>query len=147
MDVAERTMPHDLVAEKAVLGAILIRPLALREVADLVVSGDFYRDAHRQIYARMVDLDEAGTVIDLVTIRAALLRDGGLDEVGGPAYIASLTDGVPTSTNARHYAVIVREHALRRRALNIANKTMAAAYEADRPAADVAAEASDELLD
>ena len=76
----------------------------------------------------MVGLSERGQAIDLVTLRDELNRSGDLEEVGGPAYISALADGVPRSTNVEHYAHIVKEHATLRDLIHSANKIAAAAY-------------------
>ena len=102
-----RTLPHNLEAERSVLGAILIDNQTFN-VASAVIKGEaFFRDAHRRIFERMTDLAERSQPIDLVTLKEALERSGELEEVGGPAYIASLVDGVPRSTNIEYYAQIV----------------------------------------
>src|SRR5438046_9712370 len=99
---AERTLPHSLDAEKSVLGAILIHNEAFNHAAELIDSRDFFRDAHRRIFEKMIVLSERGDAIDLITLKDELARSGELDEVGGPAYIASLADGVPRSANIDH---------------------------------------------
>ena len=92
---SERTLPHNLEAEKSVLGAILIHNEAFNHAAELIDSRDFFRDAHRRIFEKMIVLSERGDAIDLVTLKDELQRSSELEEVGGPAYIASLADGVP----------------------------------------------------
>src|SRR5215470_8235330 len=105
----ERTLPHNLEAEKSVLGAILIHNDAFNHAAELIDSRDFFRDAHRRIFERMVALSERGDAIDFITLKEELTRGGDIEEVGGPAYLASLTDGVPRSVNVEYYARIVKE--------------------------------------
>jgi len=112
--VAERTLPHNLEAERSVLGAILIHNEAYNFAVELVSPTDFFRDAHRRIFDRMVKLSERSDAIDLVTLKDELGRSGELDEVGGPAYIAALVDGVPRSTNVEYYARIVKEKSILR---------------------------------
>ena len=85
----ERTLPHNLEAERSVLGAILLHNDAFNLAAEVIDSGDFFRDAHRRIFDRMVALAERNGAIDLVTLKDELGRSGELDEVGGPAYIAA----------------------------------------------------------
>src|ERR1044072_3705696 len=92
--VQERTLPHNLEAERSVLGAILLHNDAFNLAAEVIDSGDFFRDAHRRIFDKMVKLIERGDAIDLVTLKEELGRSGDLEEVGGPAYIAALVDGV-----------------------------------------------------
>ena len=132
--IAERTLPHNLEAERSVLGAILLHNDAFNLAAEVIDAGDFFRDAHRRIFDKMVNLAERGDAIDLVTLKEELGRSGDLDEVGGPAYIAALVDGVPRSTNVEHYARIIKEKATLRRLIFSANKILATAYEAEEEA-------------
>ena len=138
--VSERPLPHNLEAEKAVLGAVLIHNPQINLAVELgIASQDFYRHAHQQIFDKMVSLSERDEVIDLVTLKEELNRAGNLNEVGGPAYIAALVDGVPKSTNVEYYAKIVKEKAILRSLIGSANKILSTAYQAE---AD-----SDEQLD
>ena len=130
--VPERTLPHNLEAEKSVLGAILIHNDAFNHAAELIDSRDFFRDAHRRIFDKMVALSERGDAIDFVTLKEELTRAGDLDDVGGPAYIASLADGVPRSANVEYYARIVKEKSTLRSLIHSANKILIEAYEAEQ---------------
>src|SRR3970040_717193 len=132
--VAVRTLPHNLEAERSVLGAILLHNDAFNLVAEVIDSGDFFRDAHRRIFDKMVKLVERGDAIDLVTLKDELARSGEIDEVGGPAYIAALVDGVPRSTNVEHYARILKEKATLRNLIFSANKILSTAYDAEQDA-------------
>src|SRR4026208_480367 len=132
--VAERTLPHNLEAERSVLGAILLHNDAFNLAAEVIDSHDFFRDAHRRIFDKMVALSERGDAIDLVTLKEELGRSGDLDDVGGPAYIAALVDGVPRSTNVEHYARIVKEKATLRNLIHSANRILADAYQAEEDA-------------
>jgi len=132
--VAERSLPHNLEAERSVLGAILLHNDAFNLAAEVIDSGDFFRDAHRRIFEKMVKLSERNDAIDLVTLKEELTRAGELDEVGGPAYIAALVDGVPRSTNVEHYAKIIKEKATLRSLISSANRILATAYEAEEEA-------------
>ena len=127
--VAERTLPHNLEAERSVLGAILLHNDAFNLAAEVIDSKDFFRDAHRRIFDKMVKLAERGDAIDLVTLKEELGRAGELDEIGGPAYITALVDGVPRSTNVEHYARIIKEKATLRNLIFSANKILTTAYE------------------
>ncbi len=132
--VSERTLPHNLEAEKSVLGAILIHNDAFNHAAEVIDARDFFRDAHRRIFEKMIALSERSHAIDLVTLKEELQRSGELDEVGGPAYIASLADGVPRSANVEHYARIVKEKATLRNLIHSANRILSTAYEAEQDA-------------
>jgi replicative DNA helicase len=129
---AERTLPHNLEAERSVLGAILVHNDAFNTAAQVIDGRDFYRDAHRRIFDRMVALSERGEAIDFITLKEELSRGGDLEEVGGPAYVASLVDGVPRATNVEYYARIVKEKATLRNLIYAANKILTNAYEADQ---------------
>src|SRR5712691_854287 len=132
--VSERTLPHNLEAERSVLGAILLHNDAFNLAAEVIDAHDFYRDAHRRIFDKMVKLVERGGAIDLVTLKEELGRSGDLDEVGGPAYITALVDGVPRSMNIEHYARIIKEKATLRHLIFSANKILSTAYEAEEEA-------------
>src|SRR5215207_5663153 len=129
---AERTLPHNLEAERSVLGAILVHNDAYNSAVQIIDSGDFYRDAHRRVFEKMIALNERGQAIDFVTLKEELSRSGELDQVGGPAYVASLADGVPRATNVEYYAKIVKEKATLRNLIYAANKILTNAYEADQ---------------
>jgi replicative DNA helicase len=131
---AARTLPHNLEAERSVLGAILIDNESFNIAASVIDARAFFRDAHRRIFERMVALAERSQPIDLVTLKEELERAGEVEEVGGPAYIASLVDGVPRSTNVEYYAKIVKEKATLRSLIFSANKILSNAYEADQEA-------------
>jgi replicative DNA helicase len=130
--IAERTLPHSLDAERSVLGAILVRNDAFNLAAEVINSRDFYRDAHRRIFEKMVALSERNHAIDFVTLKEELAKSGDLDEVGGPAYVASLSDGVPRATNVEYYARIVKEKSTLRGLIYAANKILTSAYEGEQ---------------
>ncbi|MBM3771433.1 MAG: replicative DNA helicase [Acidimicrobiia bacterium] len=132
--VAERTLPHNLEAERSVLGAILLHNDAFNLAAEIIDAEDFFRDAHRRIFEKMVKLSERGDAIDLVTLKDELQRAGEVEAVGGPAYIAALVDGVPRSTNVEHYARIIKEKATLRSLIFSANKILSNAYQAEEDA-------------
>jgi len=132
--MADRTLPHNLEAEKSVLGAILINNQAFNQAAEVIDSQDFFRDAHRRIFEKMVVLTDRNDPVDLVTLKDELTRSGELDEVGGPAYVSALTDGVPRSANVEYYAKIVKEKSTLRRLIQSANEVLGRAYDAEEDA-------------
>src|SRR5262245_63433952 len=93
----EKNLPHNLDAEKSILGSILLENRALNQAQELLREDDFYREGHRRIFRAMSTLRERSAVIDLVTLKNELTRCGDLDGAGGAAYVASLVDGVPKS--------------------------------------------------
>jgi replicative DNA helicase len=135
----DRNVPHSVDAERSVLGAILLENTAINRAQEILAEDDFYRDPHRRIFKVMAVLSERATAIDPVTVKEELVKCGDLEAVGGPAYIASLLDGVPHSSNIEHYAKIVREKAVLRRLIDAGGEIVKTAYEGSR---DV-----DEILD
>ncbi|HEX5215500.1 MAG TPA: replicative DNA helicase [Vicinamibacterales bacterium] len=139
--MSDRTLPHNLEAEKSVLGAILINNTTFNQAAEVVDSLDFFRDAHRRIWEKMVALTDRSEPVDLVTLKDELTRSGELDEVGGPAYISALTDGVPRSANVEYYAKIVKEKSTLRRLIQASNDVLVRAYDAEEDADNLLDEA------
>ena len=105
--------PHDSPAERAVLGACLVHPDHIARVAAILQPGDWWGEHHARIWKAIRHVHATGGAVDLVTVRDALGDD--LDTVGGPAYVTSLTDGMPKSAHVASYAGIVRRCALQRR--------------------------------
>jgi replicative DNA helicase len=139
--MSDRTQPHKHEAEKCVLGAIRNNNQAFNQAAEVNDSQDFFRDAHRRIFDKMVALNEQNEPVDLVTLKDELTRSDELDEVGGPAYISALTDGVPRSANVEYYARIVKEKSTLRRLIQSATEVLARAYDAEEDADDLLDEA------
>lgn len=131
---AERSLPHNLDAERAVLGAVLLRDQSIHEALEYIDEKAFFRDAHKRIFAKMIRLLERGQAIDFITIKDELVRAGELDDIGGPAYLASLVDGLPHGVNVGDYARIVKEKAVLRGLIYSANSILAKAYEAEEDA-------------
>lgn len=144
--VAERTLPHNLEAERAVLGAVMADQTQLAVASEVVTAEAFFRAAHQAIWRALLELDRRGDPLDFLLLVEELRRRGELDDVGGPAYVASLIDGVPRGTNTAHYAAIVRDLWTCRDVIFVANKLLSSGYEADQSASDLIAEAESALL-
>ncbi len=127
----EKVLPHSLEAERSVLGAILLDNSTINEAIELLTADDFYREGHRRVFLKMVDLWEKSRAIDLVTLKESLADSDELERVGGPAYLASLIDGVPRSTNIEHYARIVKEKSVLRRLICASNQVVSKCYAQD----------------
>lgn len=125
----ERLPPQNLEAEEAVLGAVLIDPDAIIRLATILRPEDFYREKHGWIYEAVLALHERREPIDFLTVCDELNRQGRLDEVGGPAFITSLINAVPTSVHAEYYARIVERTATRRRLILAAGQIAVLAYQ------------------
>jgi hypothetical protein len=124
---ADRVLPHDLDAERSVLGAILVDNATAVRARGILDPGDFYRDGHRTIFRSLLALIDAGSAADLVTVTGKLSDAEKIEEVGGAAYVASLVDGVPKASRVEHYAGRVRELAGRRRIATAAEQIQKAA--------------------
>jgi replicative DNA helicase len=110
----ERPLPHNLEAERSILGAVLLDNHALNAAVERLRSEDFFLPQHRHIFERMVQLGEKQQAIDTITLMEDLARNGTLEAAGGVAYLSSLADGLPRVTNVDHYARIVKEKAILR---------------------------------
>jgi replicative DNA helicase len=128
-DTSLRTLPHNLEAEKALLGAVLINHQLLASLQGVVTPEHFFRRAHQAIFSAMLRLADRKEGIDIVIVFDELRRSGELDECGGPAYISSLTDGVPRSSNVHYYAGMVKADAMRRALITAANQALVDAYD------------------
>ncbi len=106
---APRIPPQNIDSEKALLGSIMLRPEGMYEVTDVVSRDSFYVDKHRIIYDAMLELHVRHEPIDLLSMSSRLKELGKFESMGGGGYLAELVDGVPSSTNAKHYAEIVQK--------------------------------------
>src|SRR5437016_8596496 len=135
--VLDRPLPQSPDAERAVLGSILINNHAFYRVVTLIDTEDFFRDAHRSIFATMRGLAEQSREIDLLTLKEELAKRSQLEQVGGSAYISSLSDGIPDVANVERYAHIVKEKSTLRRLIVMGNSVMRAALDAPGEPSDV----------
>lgn len=137
----DRTLPHDIDVEKIVLGSLLISGVEVYKAVEdkLLTPGLFYRDAHRRIVNAIADCYDAKGTADFVLILDRLKARGELDEVGGPSYVAGLTEGMPRAqvANLEHYIDILRDKARGRALIHAAKKGLTDAFEG-WGAADVA---------
>ena len=122
--------PQNIEAEQAVLGTILIQDKALLKVIDLLQPGDFYRDAHKSIYAAMMALFDKHEPHDLITVTGLLSDQNKLEDVGGAAYLASLTDIIPFTGTLVHHARIIRKKSILRRLIQTSTEVAARCYDA-----------------
>ncbi|UMX90048.1 replicative DNA helicase [Klebsiella pneumoniae] len=114
--------PHSIEAEQSVLGGLMLDNERWDDVAERVVADDFYTRPHRHIFTEMARLQESGSPIDLITLAESLERQGQLDSVGGFAYLAELSKNTPSAANISAYADIVRERAVVREMISVANE-------------------------
>ncbi|MGH9448622.1 MAG: DnaB-like helicase N-terminal domain-containing protein, partial [Terriglobia bacterium] len=126
----DKAVPHNLEAERALLGSILLDNSALNVALEFLKTADFYSDAHRMAFDKMVELSERNRPAELVTLAEELEKDGLLEKAGGRAYLASLIDGVPIASlpSASAYAQIVKEKAIVRGLINASQNIIARCY-------------------
>src|SRR5512146_1088866 len=121
-------VPHSREAEEAVVGAVFINPEVYYDVAQFLSADDFYIHRHKWIWEAFTSLHEQRIPIDLLTVADELDRRGQLTEIGGPAFLTSLVNQVPSSLNAESYGRIVEGYAVRRKMINAANQIASIAY-------------------
>ena len=142
-----RMQPQDILAEQSVLGAIFIDEGKLVFVREYIEAEDFFRHAHRLIFAAMVALSERNEAIDATTMRNYLANHGDLDAIGGLAYLAEVINSVPTSANAEYYAKIVAEKSNLRKLIDRLTDSVNQAYEGADDADTIIANAEKALID
>jgi replicative DNA helicase len=122
--------PQNIEAEQAVLGTILIQDKSLLQVAEIIDPEDFYKNAHKIIYAAMVSLFEKSEPHDLITVTGLLNDQNKLEKAGGAGYIASLTDIIPFTGTLVHHANIIRKKSVLRRLIQTTSEVAARCYDA-----------------
>jgi replicative DNA helicase len=133
----ERGLPVSMEAERSILGAILLDNSLYDQAAEHLTPDDFSLDAHRRVYSRMRDLQESGRPVDMITLVEELDRHKEVEAIGGVAYLSSLIDGVPDRPSIEHYVRIVRNKALLRGLINLAQNAIAEAIEHSDEAEEV----------
>jgi len=141
----DKLAPQAVEAEQSVLGSILIDADAILRVADFLRPVDFYRAQHSDVYEAMLALHGQREPIDLVTLGDELRRRDKLDAIGGPAYLTSLMNVVPTAVHAEHYGRIVERKAVLRNLIGAAGKIAAVGYE-EANDAEVAIDRAESIL-
>lgn len=139
--------PQNIEAEQAVLGAVFLSPDALADAMEFVEAKDFYRRAHQLLFQAMIDLNDDGEAIDVLTVNNRLEMNNQLDDVGGVAYIAELASSVPTAANVGYYAKLVAEKAVLRRVIAAATNIITQAKEQDEPVSDLLESAERQIME
>ncbi|MGJ7610992.1 MULTISPECIES: replicative DNA helicase [unclassified Variovorax] len=131
-----RIPPHSIEAESSVLGGLLLDNGAWDRMGDLLVDGDFYRHEHKLIYAAVGGLINASKPADVITVYEQLQNIGKADEIGGLVYLNSLAQYVPSASNIRRYAEIVRERSILRKLVSAADEIATNAFNPQGKAVD-----------
>lgn len=144
---SDRTPPHNIEAEQAVIGAVFLEPEALSAAAESLMPEDFFRASHQRIFDAMLNLTDRGEPIDLVTVTTSLSNDKKLDEVGGVQYLSDLAGSVPTAANIEYYSKIVEEKSLLRRLIRTATDIVTSGFATEEDVEDVLNEAEKNILE
>ena len=142
-----RILPHDLVAEQSVLGAVFITPETIISLTDELVPDDFYKPANKIVFKTMLSLFKKGEPIDATTMVSALTNQGKIKEIGGINYVVELVNSTPTSKNVEHYAKLVKEKATLRRVIADLSDSLSSAYQGDVSISDIIAQTEKSMLD
>ncbi len=126
----EKLPPHDIEAEEAVIGSLLIDPEAILKVATSLKSEDFFDETNQAIYQACLSLYQRNEVINQITVAHELMRQNKLEQIGGAAYLSHLISVVPTSLHVEHYAQIVSKTGVMRQMIVAAGQIAAIGYEA-----------------
>lgn len=141
----ERVPPQNLPAEQSVLGGMLLSPQAVIDVSGVLQPEGYYRPAHEAIHRAILDLTARGERADPITVGAELLKRGELERVGGPSYLHTLVQAVPTAANAEYYAEIVRKCAVLRRLVEAGTRITQMGYAEQGEVDEVVAAAAAEI--
>mgnify|MGYP000872544002 FL=1 len=142
-----RILPHDLVAEQSLLGAVFISPDAIISLADELTPDDFYKPANKIVFKTMLSLLEKGEPIDATTMVSALTNQGDISNIGGINYVVELVNSTPTSKNVEHYAKLVKEKATLRKVIADLSDSLSSAYQGDVSISDIITKTEKSMLD
>lgn len=133
----QKIPPHNLEAEKSVIGAAMLSKDALFDVLEEITADDFYSKAHKEIFTVITDLQRSSVPVDVLTVSEELKKRKTLEAVGGRVYIAELSSEVPSISNAREYAKIVGEKAVLRNLIKTADNIASKGYEGNEDTLDI----------
>jgi replicative DNA helicase len=125
---AEQLLPHDVEAEEAIIGSLLIDGDSFLRISSVIQPGDFYREINALCFKSCVELFRRNEAIDQVTLARELSRNNELDSVGGMAYLSHLVSITPTSAHAEHYAQLIGRTATMRRLIEAASRISGIGY-------------------
>ncbi|WP_079529016.1 replicative DNA helicase [Halobacillus hunanensis] len=143
----DRTPPHNIEAEQAVLGAVFLEPEAMSTAAEYLLPEDFYRASHQRIFEVMLTLSDRGEPIDLVTVTTALSNNKVLEEVGGVSYLSDIANSVPTAANVGYYTKIVSEKSTLRGLIRTATDIVTSGFAEEENLEDVLNAAEKDILE
>ncbi|ULT57067.1 replicative DNA helicase [Neobacillus drentensis] len=145
--LADRMPPQNIEAEQAVLGAIFLEPSALTVASEILIPEDFYRASHQKIFNVMLDLNDQGKAVDLVTVTEELAAAKLIEDIGGVSYLSDLSGSVPTAANIEYYARIVEEKSLLRRLIRTATNIASDGYSREDEVEALLSEAEKSIME
>lgn len=144
---AGRVPPHNTNAEKSVLGAMMLSPIAVASATEALRETDFYLLAHQRIFAAMMSLNGSAKNVDVVTVSDELDMQGALETVGGYAYLTDLSDFVPVLSNVNEYINIVKNDSLLRQLIEISGEITDDCFNDEKSTFDIIAGAEKSIFD
>ena len=139
--------PESVQAEVTILGAMLLEPLAILDATMKLRVEDFSLDSHRRIYGAMLHLQELGQAVDLITVGEELRKRKEMDAVGGPAYVASLTEGLPRNLSVENYVRIVKDKSVLRQLMAVCDLGMTQAADQGQEALKILNDVEQKLME
>ncbi len=127
-DLLERVPPHNINAEKAIIGGIFLDPNAINSILDVVSPEDFYIPMHKALFQALIDLYKSNKPVDSHAVLIYLESIGQLENVGGAAYLGELSEALASEENAKYYASVVRDHAMQRALIRASAEIIAQSY-------------------
>ena len=147
MEDINRIPPHSVESEQSILGSIILDKEAIITVAETIQPMDFYKEAHKIIYESMLKLNSNNEPIDLITLIEELRKEGHLDSIGGISYLTSLSTIVPTTSNVKYYANIVKEKSVMRQLIKASNEIINLGYDASTDVQEILDKAEKNIFD
>ena len=147
MEDINRIPPHSVESEQSILGSIILDKDAIITVAETINPSDFYKEAHKIIYESMLSLNSNNEPIDLITLIEELRKEGHLDNIGGISYLTSLSTIVPTTSNVKYYANIVKEKSVMRQLIKASNEIINLGYDASTDVQEILNKAEKSIFD
>ncbi len=144
--ISDRLPPHNIEAEEAVIGSLLIDSEAIFKIATFLQPEDFFEEKNKWLYDACLSLYQRNEAINQITLAHELARQGKLDDVGGAAYLSHLISIVPTSLHIEYYAQIVSNLSIMRRLINVGSQIAAIGYEAEADSNAALSKAEDILF-
>lgn len=125
-------LPHDLLAEQAVLGSIFLDPDKIHIASEYLTKDSFFKLSHGMLFNIMQELSERGDPIDPVSVKSALDSIGQFEQIGGMAFLASLINSVPTSAHIEHYSKVVAEKSRARKVIEDLSHSISSVYDGQK---------------